>query len=376
MHGEGGGEGASSAHPSLPHLRTSSTASMSSKIKYILHYWPAIPGRAEFIRLAFESAGVSYTEKNDAEEVSMTIKGIGHPPSFAVPVLEVADAPLLHDLASQGSSTAAKLPKNTSTEDISTSRSAPHHPTSSSFISQTPAILAYLAPILGLDGVPRVGEEDNSSRVAVNIRRAQVNALTSTVLDLNNEAHDVHHPISVSSYYEDQQHEAKLRAEDFRSHRVPKFFKYFNLTMESNPSRSGYLLGSTLTIADLALFQVVDGLQFAFPKYMDGLSKGEHYKHVFALHDKVKHLEKVREYLSSNRRKEYRYVMVILSHYILTRLAVWAFTATTQSLTAKRSIEIDDIDRSMLHVCHEEYLLCSCCRLTALASLILSWLCR
>ena len=36
---------------------------------YELLYWPGIPGRGEFIRLAFEAAGVSYKDvANEAED--------------------------------------------------------------------------------------------------------------------------------------------------------------------------------------------------------------------------------------------------------------------------------------------------------------------
>jgi glutathione S-transferase len=36
---------------------------------YELLYWPSIPGRGEFVRLAFEAAGVSYKDvANEAED--------------------------------------------------------------------------------------------------------------------------------------------------------------------------------------------------------------------------------------------------------------------------------------------------------------------
>lgn len=76
------------------------------------------------------------------------------------------------------------------------------------FLAQTPAILAYLGPKLGLAG------NTTSSADA-----AAVQTLTLTFLDLNNEAHDVHHPIAVSKYYEDQKPAAVERAKDFRENR-------------------------------------------------------------------------------------------------------------------------------------------------------------
>ena len=41
------------------------------------------------------------------------------------------------------------------------------------------------------------------------------------------EAHDTHHPIAVSLYYEDQRDEAKRRAGEFVRERIPLFFRYF-----------------------------------------------------------------------------------------------------------------------------------------------------
>jgi glutathione S-transferase len=188
---------------------------MASKgTKYVLHYWGGIPGRGEFIRLAFESVGHPYTEQHKPQDVTMK-KSPSHPPSFAPPVLEVQE----------GSS-------------------------SSSYIGQTPAILAYLAPILHLDGVTT---EESS---AASVRRAHVNQVTFTILDLNNEVHDVHHPIASAAYYEDQKEEAIKRAKDFRGMRIPKFFTLFQLTLESNPESKEWLIGRSFTIADLALFQV------------------------------------------------------------------------------------------------------------------------
>jgi glutathione S-transferase len=33
---------------------------MSKAVQYTLHYWGGIPGRGEYVRLAFEYAGMAY----------------------------------------------------------------------------------------------------------------------------------------------------------------------------------------------------------------------------------------------------------------------------------------------------------------------------
>lgn len=147
---------------------------MSSQSPYKLHYWPQIPGRGEYVRLAFEAVGQSYTEENDVKTLMSHLSNVdvtGHPPHFAPPILEVVSS-------SPGSKTRKTEAK----------QSAKEGKASSMYLSQTPAILAYLGPKLGLVGDLKEDEEEEREQ-----RRALVNQLTLTALDLSNEAHDVSH---------------------------------------------------------------------------------------------------------------------------------------------------------------------------------------
>ena len=67
---------------------------------YELLYWPEIPGRGEFIRLAFEATGTSYKDvANESKDGinavlavkadDLTIDSDGNPPAFAPPALRV-----------------------------------------------------------------------------------------------------------------------------------------------------------------------------------------------------------------------------------------------------------------------------------------------
>ena len=150
---------------------------------------------------------------------------VGHPPHFAPPALE--------------------LP-------------------SGRFLSQTGAILNYLAPRLKLAGEKgnRALERElgDAEREEAEEQRATVSQLTLTALDLCVESHDVHHPVAIGLYYEDQKEESARRAEDFRRNRIPKFFKHFESVLQSNPAaeKGGktYLVGKQTTTADLTLFHV------------------------------------------------------------------------------------------------------------------------
>lgn len=79
-------------------------------------------------------------------------------------------------------------------------------------ISQTPNILLYLATRIsapvdldsgGAEGGEPAKKKAKASAASVDDPATfHANELTLTILDLNNEAHDTHHPVSVGSYYE------------------------------------------------------------------------------------------------------------------------------------------------------------------------------
>lgn len=188
-------------------------------------------------------------------------------------------------------------------------------------LSQTPAILLYLAPRLGLGPSAEVaaaevgegygegerkrkrGEESNGNDNGVYI----VHALALTVLDgLSNEAHETHHPIAVGEYYENQKAEAARRAQDYRDVRLPKFLDYFERVLSGKASGGGeWLYGGALTYADLVLAQALRGVEYAFPKRVAALrAEGRHEK-VFALGDRVWERQRIREYAESGRRVDF-----------------------------------------------------------------------
>ena len=75
-------------------------------------------------------------------------------------------------------------------------------------------------------------------------------------------------------YYEEQKKEAKRRAADFIDSRLPKFLDYFEQVLAQNPRGSRFLVGARLSYADLSMFQVVEGLRYAFPRAMARQEEG------------------------------------------------------------------------------------------------------
>lgn len=144
-----------------------------------------------------------------------------------------------------------------------------------------------------------------------------------------------HHPISVALYYEDQLEESKKKAKDVRENRIPKFFDYFNNVLKSNGS--GYLVGNAVTYADLALFQVVDGIQFAFPNCMKRIEKEGKYAEVFKLKKTIENTPQIAEYLQSEKRQKYSMGVFVSSllHFAIherTQLIVLLRSVTTPNL--------------------------------------------
>jgi glutathione S-transferase len=154
-------------------------------------------------------------------------------------------------------------------------------------VAQTAAILLYLGPRLGLVGKGKA-------------RRLWTHQLQLTLGDLVAEVHDTHHPVATSLYYADQLPEAARRANDFCQNRLPKSLAWFDNVLRRNPKGSTHLAGRRLSYANLSLFQVVDGLLYAFPVSMRrALTQAPL---VAALHDGVAQHKRIARYLQSERR--------------------------------------------------------------------------
>ena len=217
-------------------------------MRYELHYWPMIQGRGEYVRLALEDAGAGYDDvarsASGMAAMSRMMESSGRPP-FAPPFLK-----------------AGRL-----------------------VIGQTANILFYLGARHGLAPKAEAG-------------RLWVHQLQLTITDFVVEVHDTHHPIAVSLYYEDQRAPAKKRTEEFWSERVPKYLGYF----ESLVSDSGgtFTTGRRATYVDLSLFQIVEGLRYAFPKRMKKFER--EIPRLVELHDRVAARPNIKAYLESDRR--------------------------------------------------------------------------
>jgi len=128
--------------------------------------------------------------------------------------------------------------------------------------------------------------------------RLWVHQLQLTVADFVLEIHDTHHPLGPTLYYEDQRGEAKRRTAEFWKERVPKFTGYFERLLEG--SSGAFITGRKASYVDLSLFQIVEGLRYAFPKRMKAFER--RIPGLVDLHGRVARRPNIKAYLSSERR--------------------------------------------------------------------------
>lgn len=219
-------------------------------MSYQLWYWPDIPGRGEFVRLALEAAEIDYEDmarEQGAEALVEDLAGRTGIKPFAPPYLVVDD-----DYC----------------------------------IAQTAHILAFLAD----------RHDFGAGDLEIDLQLIQ---LQLDVTDMLAEVHAVHHPISGNLYYHDQMDAAYEAAQQFRDHRMPKYLDHFEQALEVHGGP--FVLGDRWTHVDTSLFQLLEGLDYMFPNRMAELD----YPRLQLVREAVKEIEGVESYLASDRRLEF-----------------------------------------------------------------------
>ena len=215
---------------------------------YDLWYWPSIQGRGEFVRLALEAGEIAYRDRARDDGVEALIADMK---------------------AREGRSPYAP----------------PYLTMDGICIAQTANILMFL------------GERQNLAPSST-ADRLWLNQFQLTIADLVAEVHNVHHPVAVSAYYDEQKAEAKRAAEQFREERIPKYMGHFEAAVDCHPG--DWLIDHRWTYVDTSLFQVVAGLRYMFPRWMRAIEAD--YPGVVRIHDQVTELPAIRTYLASERR--------------------------------------------------------------------------
>lgn len=225
-------------------------------MRYELYYWPSIQGRGEFVRLALEDAGADYLDVGRGAEED----GLGTPAIMEyLSGARIATFPFAPPFLKAGDQ----------------------------LVSHVANILHFLGPRLDLAPSDEAG-------------RFWTHGLQLTVNDFVAEIHDVHHPLGPTLYYEDQKREALRRAAAFRDERLPKFLGYFEQVLASNPDGPAHAVGGRHSYVDLSLFQLMEGLRYAFPNSMKRIA-GD-FPRLTALASRVAERPNVAAYLRSPQR--------------------------------------------------------------------------
>ena len=214
-----------------------------------LWYWPTIPGRGEFVRLFMEAGEIEYEDM--ARE-----KG--------------AEA-LVEDMATR-EGIRPLAPPYIVDDDLC--------------IGQTAHILAYLTDKHGL----------GTGEIELDLKLIQ---LQLDIADFIAEVHATHHPIAGSLYYQDQMEAAYENARAFRELRIPRYLDHFEMALESHGGP--FVLGEQWSHVDTSLFQLIEGLDYAFPKRMRELD----YPRLELCRQAVMEIDGVAAYLASDRRMEF-----------------------------------------------------------------------
>ncbi|TIX51764.1 glutathione S-transferase [Alteraurantiacibacter aquimixticola] len=220
-------------------------------MSYQLWYWPEIPGRGEFVRLFLEAAELDYDDVAREQGADALVEDLharqGMRP-FAPPYLIDGDV----------------------------------------VIGQTALILLYLSDREGL----------GSGDLATDLKLMQ---LQMDISDLVEEVHATHHPIAPGLYYADQMDAAFEKAHDFRENRLPKYLIHFDNALAGNGGP--FMLGEQWSHVDTSLFQLLEGLDYAFPNLMAHLQGS--FPNLEALQGTIPDIEGVAAYLASERRLEF-----------------------------------------------------------------------
>jgi glutathione S-transferase len=249
---------------------------------YELYYWPGLQGRGEFIRLALEDAGAPYIDVARSAEhggvralQAMMAGSCARGPSpFAPPFLK--------------------------TDDL--------------VLAQVANILHFLGPKLELVG-------------ATEASRHHALQLQLTIADLIAEVHDTHHPASTQLYYEDQKPEALRRTQSFLDARLPKFLGYLERNVQDNSSGAGaHLLGAEHCYVDLSVYQIVEGLRYAFPTAMKAMEPKV--PGLVTVHNRVAERPRIKAYVASGRRIAFNENGIFRRYPELDLVPSWA-SATT-----------------------------------------------
>ena len=224
---------------------------------YELYYWPGIQGRGEFVRLALEEAGADYID---------IARGLGEDEAVLRRLMAALDSRRHH-----ASAICAAIPEGR--RMLSSAR---------------------LPPFCSISAIAMLSRQAIPSNGSGSIRSSSPSPIWSgrrTMFII---------PWAAAFTTRTKSRRRCAGQSIFREERIPKFLSWFEHIFNRNPQGDEHLAGNTVSYADLSLFQIVEGLRYAFPRWMKALRS--EFPLVMALHRAIGHLPRIHAYLKSPRR--------------------------------------------------------------------------
>lgn len=219
-------------------------------------------GRAEYLRVVFEEAGVKYREVRDKKSlVDFFFRNPVEEQKFFFPTL---CPPAIRSVKTNF------------------------------MLAQTPACARYLGERFGL-APPPDGDGGSSED------RAHAEQINLTVHEYIAEGRMAFHPVKNTMSYYDQVEEAKPYIEAFKKERLPRYLSHFERLLAANNGGGGFFVGSDLTYVDL---QVLVMLQVTDSQWPDTYSEVD----IPLLHLFRKRMEerpRIKAYMASDRRNPF-----------------------------------------------------------------------
>lgn len=223
-------------------------------------YWPALnsdgkvaagAGRAEYLRVIFEYAGVQYQDvSSHVHDYFWSKKEVQNPefPVLAPPAIRRGEFAL----------------------------------------SQTAICAKYIAMQFGL--YPKNPEY-----------AAKAEQIVTTVHEYIAEGRMAFHPVKNTMSYYDQVEEAKPFINDFKKERLPRYMDNFERLLRSNKDGAGYFIGDEITYVDLQVLVMLQVTEFQWPDAWPGL----HIPLLKQLRQKLENTPAIKAYLASPRKQPF-----------------------------------------------------------------------
>ena len=152
-------------------------------------------------------------------------------------------------------------------------------------ITQLPCIMQYLA------------EKHNLAGSSL-LEKTRALMITTTWNDLLENAMTAFHPIDLHASYTSQKEEAQPYIKKFLESRLPKFLQFFEDSLRLNGGGAGYMVGSDLSFADVAMLNMMRGYRGSA---MEHFQSNEDIPLLKALEERLLDEPKIKEFLHSDK---------------------------------------------------------------------------